>query len=77
MAHVVEQRRTILKCVEEKSLMIRAHRNDKIHGVQELRGYSALLVVGGIYPALHQIGAYVWMHLLRDGQRPRGAHPDL
>jgi hypothetical protein len=76
MTHVIKERRTILKGIDEKGLMIRAHGDDQVRGVQELRGHLALLVLGGIHPPLHHIGVYVWMHLLRDGHRPRGADPD-
>jgi hypothetical protein len=33
-------------------------------------------MLGGIHAPLYHKGADVGMHLLRDGQHPRGAHPD-
>src|SRR5919108_5218420 len=76
MAYFIEQRCATLKGVEEKGLMIRTHGHDQIRRVQKLRGHPALVVMGGINPPLQQIGAYVWMHLLRDGHCPSGAHTD-
>jgi len=76
MAYRMKQRRAILKGVEEKGLMIRTHGDNEIRGVLELRGHLPLLVMGGIHPLLHQIGAYIWMHLLREGHGPRRAPPD-
>ena len=74
MADVMKQRRAIPKGVDEKGLVIRAHGDDQIRGVQELRRHPAL-AVGGIYPSLYDGGPSVWMHFLRDAHCPPTSSP--
>jgi hypothetical protein len=45
MADFIKQRHAILKGVEEMRLMIRAHGDDQIQCVQELRAHLAVSVV--------------------------------
>jgi hypothetical protein len=56
--------------------MIRSHGDDEIGGAQQLRGYPALLVSGGIHLPLPQIGPDVRMYQLQNRHNPRRPHPD-